>query len=323
MNYYQKQYEELVYFRQHVEILTDKSGTELHHIKMKKLYPQLIKEPTNLVRLTIYEHILAHKYLKDWYTEEFGLNDYKTQIAILAYDFMIKTRDGITLTDEEAAQLRAERSLIQSVLNTERWKDPQFKQNWKDKMKIIQSSQSYKQHMSEVQTIRQADKTYRKNMSKSVKEYWNNNDSARQEQSIRSKKLWKNDKHRKHISKTSSNNWKNPNYRQTIINARLDCIKLYNEKLQQEKYINVSEVKTYLDNGWTRGKIFYHMSSRGKTKYNIDIIFVCSWKCKNSKPTAGGVKWYSSLEELSLKYHISLEECERRRIEAMKKKGLI
>lgn len=69
-------------------------------------------------------------------------------------------------------------------------------------------------------------------MSKSVKEYWNNNDSARQEQSIRSKKLWKNDKHRKHISKTSSNNWKNPNYRQTIINARLDCIKLYNEKLQ-------------------------------------------------------------------------------------------
>ena len=50
MNYYQKQYEELVYFRQHVEILTDKTGTELHHIKMKKLYPQLIKEPTNLVR---------------------------------------------------------------------------------------------------------------------------------------------------------------------------------------------------------------------------------------------------------------------------------
>jgi len=72
MNEYQKKYEELVYFRQHVEILKHTIGTESHHIKMRALYPELIHDKTNIVELTALEHILAHKYLMLWFEKEYG-----------------------------------------------------------------------------------------------------------------------------------------------------------------------------------------------------------------------------------------------------------
>lgn len=111
MNIYQKQYEDLVYNRQHIEILSESKGTEVHHIKMKSLYPELEKEESNLVRLTTFEHILAHKYLALWYAEEYGTNDSRYYSAFLAYSIMT-TSHNVTVSIEEAAKLRTENKRI-------------------------------------------------------------------------------------------------------------------------------------------------------------------------------------------------------------------
>jgi len=59
---------------------------EYHHIKPKSLYPELVKDPDNIVCLTAYEHILAHKYLALWYKDEFGENDWRYIKMWQAYD---------------------------------------------------------------------------------------------------------------------------------------------------------------------------------------------------------------------------------------------
>ena len=152
MNYYQKQYEELVYFRQHVEILTDKTKTELHHIKMRSLYPELINEKSNLVRLKTSEHILAHKYLKQWYTEEFGLNDVKTLAASLAYDMLMLTRYNANLSIEEATTMRESIRITISNISKELWKDPAFRNKQAIGLAIANSKPEVKKRRSEAAT---------------------------------------------------------------------------------------------------------------------------------------------------------------------------
>lgn len=93
---------------------------EYHHIKLKVLYPELAKDPNNIVCFTAYEHIMAHKYLALWYKDEYGENSNHYQKAVCAYNKVTlknNGRDLIDITDELAAQLRIEFSKINSLMH--------------------------------------------------------------------------------------------------------------------------------------------------------------------------------------------------------------
>ena len=66
---YKQMYDELIQFRQKNIIPQDQLG-ENHHIKPKSLFPELINDKNNIVRLTLKEHFLAHYYLWKYFKHE-------------------------------------------------------------------------------------------------------------------------------------------------------------------------------------------------------------------------------------------------------------
>lgn len=82
---------------------------------MVSLWPSYANNPSNIVILKISEHILLHKYLMNWYLDEYGENDNRYIAAFKAYWYMLITRDGIVLSEEESAKTRSEASRIQSA----------------------------------------------------------------------------------------------------------------------------------------------------------------------------------------------------------------
>ena len=82
---YEKIYNQLIEHRKQNPIVDKSIGTERHHIKPKKIYPELEKDKDNIVRLTYKEHFLAHHLLFNMYLQQYGEHDQRT--IKMAYAF--------------------------------------------------------------------------------------------------------------------------------------------------------------------------------------------------------------------------------------------
>ena len=68
MTYYEKYYQIINYRK--ANILQDKNTYQKHHIKPRSIYPKLINDKDNIVRLTYIEHFKVHVYLYAYYKYE-------------------------------------------------------------------------------------------------------------------------------------------------------------------------------------------------------------------------------------------------------------
>lgn len=68
MTYYEKYYQIINYRKEN--ILQDKNTYQKHHIKPKSIYPELVRDKDNIVRLTYIEHFKVHVYLYAYYKYE-------------------------------------------------------------------------------------------------------------------------------------------------------------------------------------------------------------------------------------------------------------
>ena len=132
MNTYQTKYEDLINFRKNIqpfnrwnklhkaerEANLPPAYGEYHHIQPRSIRPDLVDDPDNIVCLTAYEHVLAHKYLAMWYLEEYGLKHKWTIALLTAIDQLLITKDNDVLPINEAAKLKALKSMAQSIRQT-------------------------------------------------------------------------------------------------------------------------------------------------------------------------------------------------------------
>lgn len=82
---YEKIYAQLIEHRKQNKIVDKSISIERHHIKPKKIYPELAKDKDNIVTLTYKEHFLAHHLLFKIYLNKFGKHDKRT--IKMAYAF--------------------------------------------------------------------------------------------------------------------------------------------------------------------------------------------------------------------------------------------
>ena len=73
---YQRIYNQLIQYRIQNQILPTQPGHN-HHIQPKRLFPKLIDDPTNIVRLTYREHFIAHLLYANICREQFGENSWQ------------------------------------------------------------------------------------------------------------------------------------------------------------------------------------------------------------------------------------------------------
>lgn len=66
---HQEQYDAIINFRKSNPLPEDQYG-EKHHIKPKSIYPELVNDKDNIVRLSAQEHFLAHYHLWLVYRDE-------------------------------------------------------------------------------------------------------------------------------------------------------------------------------------------------------------------------------------------------------------
>lgn len=94
-----EEYNSIIHLRQQNPLPKDEHG-ENHHIIPKSCGGPL-KEKWNIVRLTTLEHIVCHRLLKSIYVD----GPFHRSMC-WAYKSLVTTRDGIELTEEEAAEAR-------------------------------------------------------------------------------------------------------------------------------------------------------------------------------------------------------------------------
>ena len=88
MNEYQNKYEVLISTYRQTQ-LPSNQYCEKHHIKPTSCFPELIKDPNNIVKLPYVKHLLAHKYIALWYLTEYGREDERTEHMLYAFEKMI------------------------------------------------------------------------------------------------------------------------------------------------------------------------------------------------------------------------------------------
>ena len=107
---------------------------EYHHIKPRRLYPELEFEPSNIVGLTAKEHFVAHKLLVKIYEKDFGKYSYQYNAMITALNLMSSENKGsIRISSRTYSKIRTEFSYIQH-LRTSGSKNPMFGKSIKDHM---------------------------------------------------------------------------------------------------------------------------------------------------------------------------------------------
>ena len=112
MSKFKEEYEALIRFRVEENRLQARPyKTHRHHIKPRSLYPELIFEPSNIVVLTVEEHVKAHNLLMSWYMDEYGEDSIQYHKMALAWSKLVTT--WIDATQEElelARKIQSERS---------------------------------------------------------------------------------------------------------------------------------------------------------------------------------------------------------------------
>ena len=123
---YKKIYDQLIEKRQTV-ILSNRNGTHLHHIKPKSIYPELINDPNNIIRLTVREHFFAHRLLEKITCEQYGQTSKEHQSMAYALSMFCKGHKRI-ISSRTYAYIMQQVSICHSIRMTAKWKDPKFRQ---------------------------------------------------------------------------------------------------------------------------------------------------------------------------------------------------
>ena len=105
---YEKIYNALVYKRKVVEQLPDDAICEKHRIIPRSIRPDLISEPSNIVRLTLKEHFICHQLLVRIYAQKFGENS-SEHIKMINALFMMSgyKRYGKMLSANQYSKLKS------------------------------------------------------------------------------------------------------------------------------------------------------------------------------------------------------------------------
>lgn len=116
MNNYQQQYEQLIAFRQHIQPLNRiLFKCHRHHIKPKSIFPELEFEQSNIVILTIQEHIEAHRLIMLWYRDEYGVFSQQYEKMTYAYYRLLGKYDK---TSTEYTTIRKTLNVMTSIRNS-------------------------------------------------------------------------------------------------------------------------------------------------------------------------------------------------------------
>lgn len=98
MDYWQE-YQNIVTFRRKNPLPSNEYG-ENHHVKPRSLYPDLAKDPDNIVRLTASEHYKCHYYLVKMYEETGETKAYQKMVFALN-QMSLRMVKGMTFTKDE------------------------------------------------------------------------------------------------------------------------------------------------------------------------------------------------------------------------------
>lgn len=121
MTYLQK-YNTLIQFRKEHPI-SELEYSEIHHIKPKCLFPELVNDSSNLIALTASEHFKAHYYLWKHYSEE--TNDKNAAIKMHAPIMRMYKQVADNMTTDEieiAAKMFEEARIEQANIARNRFK---------------------------------------------------------------------------------------------------------------------------------------------------------------------------------------------------------
>lgn len=99
---YRERYNELINYRKENPLTKDQHG-ENHHIMPRSIYPELIKDEENIVRLTASEHYKAHYLLVRLYEEEGNREAYVKML--FAFNQMSRIFNWKNITDEDIEEL--------------------------------------------------------------------------------------------------------------------------------------------------------------------------------------------------------------------------
>lgn len=257
MDDYGQKYKALIHLRK-THVLKKQAGlTETHHIKLASLWPSLANDVNNLVELTIYEHVLAHKYLYLWYKEKYGELDNRYHTAAKAYYFMTTSRDGIQLDVNEAAKLRKDYSKACSF--TRKGKPI----SEKNKQKIIEKWRTDEMRLQQSVRIRKAyaDKNVGAKITKANQLRYSD---LNEREKTRQKSLEFFRTHPEAALKHSAD-LKGRKY-------------IYNVQTKKFKMIFEKDLDKWLKLGWTLGIMIYKQILRGKNKGQIIQKYICPWK---------------------------------------------
>jgi len=101
-SYYRTQYYALIEYRKENPLPKDAYG-EKHHIKPRSIYPDLVNDKNNIVKLTAAEHFKCHYYLVKMYEEEGNIFAYKKML--FAFNNMSRVLKGTYIADDEIEDL--------------------------------------------------------------------------------------------------------------------------------------------------------------------------------------------------------------------------
>lgn len=158
-------YQELLFKAKNRTINEEQTITEKHHICPKSLFPKNAKNPKNLIKLTVFEHILAHYYLCFIYPQ--------SNEMIFAFNCMINEKNKYrSLSDLENYDLD---SLPELTYLRERFltymRSDEMKQIVSKAHKGKTTSDLQKQRVSETWTGKKHSEETKKKMSEARKGY--------------------------------------------------------------------------------------------------------------------------------------------------------
>ena len=284
---YKQMYDELIQFRQNNIIPQDQLG-ENHHIKPKSLFPELINDKNNIVRLTLKEHFLAHLYLYLYSKHELNNKNWviKTGLAILRmipkqykkiFNIDRLSENQLIIISETIEELKIMNLKRFNEMRKNIYKDPEKLKNIREKISL-KAKNRYKDKNERIKTgesLKEVWKRpgYKERLSKKLKGQ-KRSEKTKQKISEILKKYYSYDNNRKKLSDNIKRYYEN----------NPDAIEINRQShMFQAKIILQYDISGKFLNEWCSVK-------QAARKLNIkhQSIIAC---LKGKNRTAGGFKW--------------------------------
>ena len=325
---YKQMYDELIQFRQKNIIPQDKLG-ENHHIKPKSLFPELINDKNNIVRLTLKEHFLAHYYLWKYFKHETSNSEANSKMccAVIRMTPQFKSilknevnNDLINKISEyyEEARIEAigllkelsknvwtdERRKNASIRTKEMWKNEKLRERLSQLHKDLWKNEEWKNNIMEKRKTIYNDPERKMRESIEVKRRYQERPELKEQISTSLKNNYKEHPELKIvISNAAKENWKNEDYRKSIVDFQTNRYKDENERKRTGEAVKLAFSKKpdlfkdrykqiiQLD---MNGNFIREWDSISKASRELKITkqnIISCLKKKNNQKYAGGFRW--------------------------------